>query len=188
MNASLFESLGQLLEWMASWIPRLGIMPPTHGGVRFRRGRVVREIKPGVYVYLPILTIIKTIVVVDRPVNLPTQTLQTLDGQAVAAAIVVLVDVIDVERACTRTENVDEMISNVALAATTDLLSRSTLQWISANITGDARVRLTKKCRKDLHPYGVRVKNAFFSDLCPATVLRLIGNDSVVHLPVSEAS
>lgn len=179
MNASLFDALGQLLQWFASWIPRLQVMPATHRGIRFRRGKIVRVIEPGLYIYLPITTEVESLPVKRQTVNLPTQTLKTKDGTSVAVNVVVVYEITDIERALVDTWDIEQTISDVALVADVEIVTNNTLEWLTTNIAGEVEKALTRRTRSELHPYGVRVIKAFLSDLCDAHVLRLLSNEQL---------
>lgn len=156
-------------------------MPATHRGVRFRRGKIVCVIEPGLYIYWPIVTEVESLPVKRQTVNLPTQTLKTKDNIAVAVNLVVVYEINDIERALVDTWDVEQTIGDIALAADVELVTGNPVEWLTANIAGDVQRELTRRCRSELHPYGVRVVKAFLSDFAEATVIRLLGNDEITR-------
>ena len=172
--------LGDLARWLAAWIPRLEICRATHGGVKFVRGKNVREVRPGLYVYWPAVTEVVLLPTVCHPVNLPPQSLTTRDGKTVLVSVTLVVEVADVVKALAKTWDVDQMIADVAGAATMEVVSERTWKELRQD---DAVEDLVRAARRLLRPYGVRVVKGRFTDCARHTVIRTIGRETVVPAP-----
>ena len=84
--SGLFDWLNGIMTWLGSWIPRIQIIRYSEQGIRYRNGKNISIINPGVVVYWPIFTEIEFINVKRQVLNLRTQLLTTVDGQTVIAS------------------------------------------------------------------------------------------------------
>jgi regulator of protease activity HflC (stomatin/prohibitin superfamily) len=89
----MFQWLGNLLEWFASWIPRVIIVNKTHAGVKFRWGKVVIPLDAGVHIYWPIVTDIMQYPVVRHTHDLECQALMTKDGYDIRIKVAVVCEI-----------------------------------------------------------------------------------------------
>jgi regulator of protease activity HflC (stomatin/prohibitin superfamily) len=138
-------------------------------------GRTVKEVKPGVRVYWPIMTDIVITPVVPQSENLVAQAIMTKDRHQVMASIVIVYNVQDVVRALSQTEGLNETVNNLALGSVLEVVSQHTLQELQDGIATDIEIKLTKTCRRRLKPFGVRVKRAAFTDFTTCKTLNLVG-------------
>lgn len=177
-----FGWLGQLVEWVGSWVPRLEICRATHKGVKFVRGKHVRVIEPGLYLYWPITTECDVIPVVRQSVDLASQVLTTDDEKTVMVSAVLVYEVSDVEKALARSHDVDDTITEVAAAVVAESVTPRTFQELRTELHGEVRAEMTKKCNEALiYKFGIRVLDARLTDLAIARVIRTVG-DRVITL------
>ncbi len=53
--------LGQIFGAILKFFPRIIVIRATHGGVKWKYGKYIRAMGPGVHVYLPLITEIMNI-------------------------------------------------------------------------------------------------------------------------------
>lgn len=175
-----FGWLGHVVEWFGSWVPRLEICRATHRGVKFVRGKHVRVIKPGMYVYWPITTECDEIPVVRQSVNLPSQVLTTEDEETVMVSAVLVYEISDVEKALARSHDVEDTIIEVAAAAVAESVTPRTFVELRTELHKQVRAEMTKKCNEALiYKFGVRVLDARLTDLAIARVIRTVGDGAL---------
>ena len=171
-----FSWIGELVQWFARWIPRLGICRATHGGVKFRRGCHVRPIRPGMYVYWPVTTEIEVIPTARQSVDISPQTLMTKDKATVLVSVVLVYEINDIVKALGKSWNVDDTIREVGGTAVVREVVTRTFADLAKHLVDEIRNELTKKCRTLLRPFGVRVLDARFSDFAECQVIRNVGD------------
>lgn len=169
-----FGWLGNVMEWLGSWFPRLEIVPVTHGGVAFVRGKHVKEIKPGLMLWWPFWTEIMTYPVVRQSVDLPSQTLTTNDGVPVTVGCVVVYTVDDVVTALTKQWDLSDTVQDLCAAAVCEFVTSKEFAWINGNRT-IAKRHLTKEVVTVLSEYGVAVQGAWLTDFAKTKVISLLG-------------
>jgi len=174
--SAVFDQVGQLLEWLADWFPRICICRATHRGVRFKWGKHKVEIKPGVYVFWPRVTEAFTYPVVQQTVNLPMQTLVTKDGVTVSFSGVVVFEITNIIKALGDTWDIEENVGNVSLRVAGQVLTTHDFVWLRENLTSGAERKLTVGCRSDLRKYGIKVLQMFATDFAPTRTYRIIGD------------
>jgi len=163
--------LGYLIEWIGKLFPRVALIRATQGGVKFKWGRKVVEVKPGITIYWPIVTELVTVPTVRQSFNVVTQSLQTKDGVPVAAGVVLIYYVADVLISLSKTHNVEEVVSDVAQTSLYEFVSKRTLDEIQRDEHG-----LTRIAQRKLRKYGIRVKQVGFTDFTQCRAINLIGN------------
>src|SRR5688572_8763360 len=96
MNAA-FEWVGWIAAWVAKLIPTWIIVPATHAGVKFVRGKQIEPFGPGIVWYWPAVTQAVVYPTARQTVDLRTQTLVTTDGKVVGVGGMVTYRVTDIE-------------------------------------------------------------------------------------------
>lgn len=176
----MFEWLSHLLEWVSSLVPRLGICRATHAGVKFRRGKHVRVIQPGLYCYWPVVTEVTLLPTNRRTINLESQTLTTRDNATITVSCVVVYRIEDVVKAIVDTEDVEDTIGDVALRAATKVLTHTKFAEIRQGINTTVKRDITRGCRSALHPFGAKVLECDLVDFAETSVYRVIGGQQII--------
>ncbi len=179
---TLWAQLSQLLSWIGSWVPRLLVVRQTHGGVKFVRGKNLVILKPGINWYWPLVTQYECWPVSRQTVNLSTQTLETSDGHAIIVGGVISYSISDPIQAFGQTWDFNEVLSDISMLAIAAVVSQTPLVELRQNFSnGTLKKSLTRRVRKELKSYGVKVSRAYLSDFAQAMVLRTIGNENVLR-------
>ena len=169
----MLEILSQWLQVITDFIPHMCIMPATHRGIRYKYGREVSEIPPGVYFYWPLLTEVCSLAVKRQTVNVPTQTIYAACGQSISAGCVIVFEITDIVKALYETWEIDETITDEAESLLAQVIAK--IESVDTDIT-ELNKDLTKEMRKRLSQYGVSVKRANIRDFAPSKVYRIIGS------------
>src|SRR5688572_16869595 len=120
--------IGQIVEWLGRFVPRLLIVRSTHGGVKWRSGAQPVPMGPGLHVYWPLVTDVEVIVTARQTDNLATQVLTTKDGQRVVVGVVVVYRIADVVQAIgERNWDHASTIADVTQAAIVSVIAGATL-------------------------------------------------------------
>lgn len=178
---AIFGWLGEMMQWIISWIPRVGICRQGHAGVRFRHGHDATAIEPGLYVYWPLVTEVQEYPVARQTLNLTIQRLVTKDDRTVVASAVVVYRVRDVLKAIVDSWDIEATISDIALTATVSVVTSREYAALRDGIDAAVKDDLTKKCQKALSPFGIEVLYASFTDFCPARVISLANDTGVTR-------
>lgn len=183
-----FAWLGELVNWVGRWIPRLGICRATHGGVRFRHGAHTVPVRPGLYCYWPLVTEVEVIPTARQSINLPAQSLTTRDKATVVVSATLIYEVRDVVKALGRSWDVEETVRELGCTAAVRAVTSRTFEELRKELTDEVRQEMTAKSRALLRRFGVYVIEARFSEFAECEVFRHIGTpEPVVRPPPEEA-
>ncbi len=171
----MLELLAQWLEAFTSLVPRLSIMPASHRGIKYKYGKIVVGIEPGLYWYWPLVTSISTLAIKRRTVSVPTQTIYADCGISISAGCVVVFEIADITKALYETWEIDDTIADEAEALLAQVISK--IESIDIDIK-TLNKELTNEMKKRLTPYGVSVKRANIRDFAPSKVYRIIGGSN----------
>lgn len=152
-------------------------MRKTHRAVVFTRGKVVVW-SPGLHAYWPVWSEPIKVCVVRQSLNLHYQTLLTVDSEAIVVAVVIVYVVVDAQKAICETDDITDTISDVAMRSVKNIVGLIKIDDLQRTpVKLDTRLR--KRMNRDLEIYGIRVTQAFFSDVSKPYVVRLIGSAAV---------
>jgi regulator of protease activity HflC (stomatin/prohibitin superfamily) len=186
--------VGEFFRWVSKFFPRLRICEVTHGGVKFRRGKSIQEIKPGLFVYWPLVTKIQLIPVKHHSIDLPSQSLTTRARQpipgkeddegeqacCVGVSTVLAVTIPDVVKALTETHDIDGLITEVGGAATVKAITTRSFNECLEQLTKEVERDITNDARKLLGRYGVKVEKAYTTDFSMSKTFRHMGDGPMV--------
>lgn len=164
--------IGQIAAWVRQFIPKWVIIPTTHGGVKWVKGKRIVELHPGIHWYWPLVTILRTYPVVRQSVDLRPQVMVSKDTKTFSAGVVVTYTVDNLHLLLSTTFDPDEVMSEISLAAVYDVLSR--LDWQDM-YTKDITSILTVAIQDLVAPFGVHVVRAAITEMAPCRVIKLIG-------------
>jgi regulator of protease activity HflC (stomatin/prohibitin superfamily) len=184
-----FSWLADIVQAFGKLVPRLCIIRATHQGVKWRRGKDVRAMLPGLHWWWPLTTEVDTIVTARQTLNLPTQVLMTADRQQIVVGTLVVYRIKDVVEAIgKRNWDVECTVSDITQAAIVEVISRATLDDLLSDISAGVEKKLTSTCRRRLRRYGVEVNRCAVTDFSTCRVYKLIGNENgPSHHPIMGA-
>lgn len=178
---SAFAWLGQVIEALLSFIPRLILVRATHQGVKWKYGKRAIRLNPGLHFYWPLVSDYELIVTARQTLNLPTQSLMTKDRKQVVVGSVIVFRIKDaVEAIGERNWDVDSTLRDITQAAVVEVVASSTLDELLTGIAqGDSDLikKLTETVRKELRQFGVYIGQAKFSDFSTSKVFNIMGGN-----------
>ncbi|MHA2218512.1 MAG: SPFH domain-containing protein [Candidatus Hodarchaeales archaeon] len=170
----MFQWLGNLLEWFASWIPRVIIVNKTHAGVKFRWGKVVIPLDAGVHIYWPIVTDIMQYPVVRHTHDLECQALMTKDGYDIRIKVAVVCEIHNIVAALADNYDVNDTVGDVTRGTIAECIFIHDLEELRVNFL-KIRESLEKIIGKVLNDYGITVLEVKITELSKCRTLKHAG-------------
>ena len=128
-----FGWIGEIFQTLLKVLPWLVIVPATHGGVAFVRGYRVKEWKPGLHWYWPLVTSYKLMATVRQTQMIKSKTVMTKDLQTVIVGALVTYVVDDIVAALAKIADLPSDIMERSLEAILTEVSKNTLEEIQAD-------------------------------------------------------
>ena len=173
-----FGWIGEIFQTLLKVIPWLVIVPATHGGVAFVRGHRVKEWKPGLHWYWPVVTTYKLMATVRQTQMIQSKVVMTKDLRTVIVGALVTYFVDDVVAALAKIADLPSDIMERSQGAILAEVSENTLEEIQAD-----RMRfnknLTERVGKALNGYGVQVLQAQLTEFAPCRAFSINGHAAV---------
>jgi len=173
---AFLDWLNDIIQALLQFFPRLAIVRATHGGIKWKWGYKVVEMKPGWRWYWPFTTEIEIVVVARQTLDLPPQALMTKDMKQVAVGGVVVYRISDVVQAIgERNWDVEGTLSAIAQAAIVEVVTKWTLSDLLEHVSGEVEEELTEACRKQLRQFGVFVARTALNSCSQTTSINILG-------------
>ena len=193
------------LEAVINWILSIWrFLTPCHwiapweGGVRITYPRWIRtevhpwkkwklpessvvELQPGIHFKVPGLERVHQTDVASQPLNLPPQSLTTLDGRKVNLSVVIMYSVRSVVWFYTRIADQDSYLRDAALGAVYDVVNNHEMQWCLNNIE-ELKSEILTRIRGNVRGKGYEIESARLSDLQEGRALRLLIDGGLASL------
>jgi regulator of protease activity HflC (stomatin/prohibitin superfamily) len=173
-----FSWIGQIAEWLGRWIPQILIVRATHAGVKFVRGKRVKEMRPGMHIYWPLTTEVSILPTARQTHNLVTQVMMTKDKHQVVVGGVVIYTITNIVDALSENWDVSDTIGDITQTALVAVITSWSLEDLISKITTDLERELTVATRERLRPYGVKVHKCALTDFSTCKVLKLLSDGS----------
>jgi len=181
--SGLFDWLNGIMTWLGSWIPRVQIIRYSEAGIRYRHGKDISIINPGIIVYWPIFTEIEFINVKRQVLNLRTQLLTTVDKQTVVASGLVVYRINDVQVYLVENHDADAGIHEVTTAIIRRVLIDKSFDEIQTERSADKLDKhLTSDARKVLKSFGISVEAVRLTDFAKAFALSHAGDGLTINI------
>jgi regulator of protease activity HflC (stomatin/prohibitin superfamily) len=162
--AQLIGWLGDLVQWILSWFPRMEIIPSDELGVRQVAGAEPTEMRPGIHWYIPALTDITTCHSTTQVMGIRSLALETQDGVAVQVGGVLVYHIEDPVVYCARNYNAEDSLHEVALAAFREAVQCSTWEELTDEGESTFDVVLPSRMAESLARFGVVVESVSPTD------------------------
>lgn len=150
------------------------IIDPWELALRVRRGKKLRNLKPGIRVSLPFLDKVLTEPSTLQTVNIADQTMVSLDQVNVSASGVIKYYVLDLKQMWMAVHDSDEAISNTALEAVATEIALK--RWDHLYVLELAKAA-QKRLRSDTRGWGIRIKSFKLTDLADSKVHRIMSSN-----------
>jgi hypothetical protein len=205
-----FGWITDLILYVGSWLPHPLKVVATHKAVKFRYGKHVVVLDSGFYWYVPAVTDVYQLPVVEQTDDLPVQCSCTQDQRTVAVGGTICYTICDIYKASVACFEISHVIRDRSLAIYNEFIADHTLadiiggeddgdeddSAINPALEGDPKQRLkknsrhrvntalTRRLRSCLRPYGVDILRAQLTNFAPCTTLVHVGQ-AVVPSPVA---
>lgn len=172
--------IGQIAQWVGQWFPRWETLDMATGALKtrgsfFRAGVTLIPCGPGLHWWWPATTKWETYPVAFQTDNLPSQTVETADGQSVTVGGMISYRVADIQKLITECHSPVMAIRTVTLPAIHQVACR--MEWEKLKEeqrrgTLDTKLRNAVKVR--LETFGISVDSVELTDMTEVVSLRLI--------------
>lgn len=176
------EWLTNILETLRNVFPRTFTVFPDEGGVRITLGTKVKTLKPGWYIYWPIIQHAEKISVTPQAVDLRAQSVRTEDGTDMAIGGAILYRISDAKKAILEVQDYDRSIQILALGVIAEFMGEHSLADLKI---ADLREVILKGVREEAAGFGLRIMKVKITDLGCAKNLRVLG-DAAIYKPEFE--
>jgi regulator of protease activity HflC (stomatin/prohibitin superfamily) len=173
-----FGWIGEIFQTLLRFLPWLVIVPATQAGVAFVHGRRVKEWKPGLHWYWPLVTTYKLMTTVRQTQRIQSKVIMTKDLKTVTVGALVTYYVDDVVAAVAKIADLPSDIMERSQGAILTEISEKTLEQIQRD-RADFNAGLTARVGEALNGYGVRVLQAQLSEFAPCRAIAINGHAAV---------
>jgi regulator of protease activity HflC (stomatin/prohibitin superfamily) len=173
-----FGWIGEIFQTLLKVVPWLVIVPATHGGVAFVHGHRIKEWKPGLHWYWPVVTTYKLIVTVRQTQMIKSKVVMTKDLKTVIVGALVTYYLDDVVAAIAKIADLPSDIMERSLEAILAVVSENTVEDIQAD-RAEFNKKLTERVGKALNGYGVCVLQSQLTEFAPCRAFAINGNATV---------
>lgn len=173
-----FGWIGEIFQNLMKVLPWLVIVPATHAGVAFARGRHIKKWAPGLHIYWPLVTTYKLAVTVRQTQMIQSKIVMTKDLKTVIAGALVTYFVDDIVAALAQIADLASDVLERSQGAILDEISKTSLEAIQSDRLGFNAV-LTERCSATLNGYGVQVISVQLTEFAPCKVIAIKGNATV---------
>jgi regulator of protease activity HflC (stomatin/prohibitin superfamily) len=175
-----FGWIGEIFQTLLKVVPWLVIVPATHGGVAFVRGHRIKEWKPGLHWYWPVVTSYRLMTTVRQTQMIQSRVVMTKDLRTVIVGALVTYFVDDIVAAIAKIADLPSDVIERSQGAIFGEVSENTLEQIQAN-RAVFNKNLTEKISGALNGYGVQVLQAQLTEFAPCRALAITGHAAVGH-------
>lgn len=156
----MFDKLLELISRFWKDSMPFTIIEEWNEAIQLRFGLYIKNLKPGIHVKLPFFDSIIETPVITQSVNLPAQTLTTLDEQCIVLKAIIRYHIVDVKKFLLHV-----MHANDVLIDTTQGLIRDTIEITNWADLVDVNQIITNKVRLFVKKWGISVEAVTVTDL-----------------------
>jgi len=136
------------------------------------------RLKPGVHWYWPLVTEIEIIPTARQTISLPIQVQTTKDNIKVVVGTIVVYHIDDIVHAIGKMNwDADSTVNDISQGAVARVIATHTFAEIMAGMADSSIVkRLTHEVRKELRPFGVKIRRCKIVDFADCKVYKLVNS------------
>jgi regulator of protease activity HflC (stomatin/prohibitin superfamily) len=169
----MFDKLVQLIERFGYQLMPWVIIEEWNAGVHLRYGRYINTLNSGVHFKIPFFDNIIECPVITQSVNLPSQTLTTLDDESIVLKAIIRYKVSNV-----RTYLLGVMHANDVLIDTTQGMIRDVVELTTWDDLVNVNEIITDKVKEYVVRWGIEVEAVTITDLGIVKSFRIFGDES----------
>jgi regulator of protease activity HflC (stomatin/prohibitin superfamily) len=174
------EWLGKLLEAIRDLFPALFMVEPSEGGIRLTLGKYVKTLKPGWYVYWPVIQFCDSVDVVPQVVDLRPQSCLTADMKDVVISGGVKYRVSDARKAMFSVSDYDKDIQVMSLGIIAEFISKHLFEDINEFVALQDIILVG--IREEAAGMGLKIMKVYITDIGTNKNIRMMGRDNSVVL------
>jgi len=148
------------------------IVEQWNGSVQLRFGKFIKVLYPGIHFKIPFFDSIIECPVITQSVNLPSQTLTTLDEQSIVLKSIIRYKVSNI-----RTYLLGVMHANDVLIDTTQGMIRDVVELTTWNDLVDVNETITNEVKEYVVRWGIEVEAVTITDLGIVKSFRIFGDE-----------
>lgn len=176
------EWLTNILETLRNVFPRTFTVFPDEGGIRITLGTKVKPLKPGWYVYWPVIQHVEKLSITPQAVDLRPQSIRTEDGTDMVISGAILYGIRDARKAILGVQDYDRSLQVLALGVIAEFMGKHKLADTKIS---DLREVIRIGVRDEATGFGLKIMKVYITDLGCAKNLRVLG-DTAIHKPEFE--
>jgi regulator of protease activity HflC (stomatin/prohibitin superfamily) len=168
----MFDKLVQLIERFGYQMMPYVIIEEWNAGVHLRYGKWIKTLYGGIHFKIPFFDSIIECPVITQSVNLPSQTLTTLDEQSIVLKAIIRYKVNNV-----RTYLLGVMHANDVLIDTTQGIIRDVVEMTKWDNLIDVNTQITNEVKEYVVRWGIEVEAVTITDLGLVKSFRIFGDE-----------
>ena len=134
-------------------------------GLKFSFGRAVRVCEPGFYPLVPILQTIRVVPSRSRTLELPRQSLSTVDELVYEVDASLVYRVVDVRKALVDVDDYEKAMPEILALGVHEVLG--SLRGAELHVSSELDSKLARSLARRLQPWGIVVERAGFATMTP---------------------
>ena len=169
-----------MLDKLVDLLVRLGrdmlpfvIIEQWNGAVQLRYGKWIRNLSGGIHFKIPFFDSIIESPMITQSVNLPSQTLTTLDEQSIVLKSIIRYRVSNIQ-----TYLLSVMHANDVLIDTTQGIIRDVVEMTRWNDLVDVNTQITNEVKEFVVKWGIEVEAVTITDLGIVKSFRIFGDEA----------
>lgn len=168
----MFDKLVQLIERFGYQLMPYVIIEEWNAGVHLRYGKWIKTLYAGIHFKIPFFDNVIECPVITQSVNLPSQTLTTLDEQSIVLKAIIRYKVNNV-----RTYLLGVMHANDVLIDTTQGIIRDVVEMTKWDNLIDVNTQITNEVKEYVVRWGIEVEAVTITDLGLVKSFRIFGDE-----------
>jgi len=169
----MFDKLVDLLVRFSMDILPFVIVEQWNGAVQLRYGKFIKVLYPGIHFKIPFFDSIIECPVITQSVNLPSQTLTTLDDESIVLKSIIRYKVSNIQ-----TYLLGVMHANDVLIDTTQGMIRDVVELTTWDDLVDVNEIITNKVKDYVVKWGIEVEAVTITDLGIVKSFRIFGDEA----------
>jgi len=168
MLDKLVEFLTKFSYKIMPWV----IIEQWNGAVQLRFGKFIKVLYPGIHFKIPFFDSVIETPVITQSVNLPSQTLTTLDDESIVLKSIIRYKVSNIQ-----TYLLSVMHANDVLIDTTQGIIRDVVERTTWNDLVDVNETITNEVKEYVVRWGIEVEAVTITDLGIVKSFRIFGDE-----------
>ena len=169
----MLDKLVDLLVRFSMDILPFVIVEQWNGAVQLRFGKFIKVLYPGIHFKIPFFDSIIECPVITQSVNLPSQTLTTLDDESIVLKSIIIYRLRNIQ-----TYLLGVMQANDVLIDTTQGMIRDVVELTTWDDLVDVNETITNKVKEYVVRWGIEVEAVTITDLGIVKSFRIFGDEA----------